>query len=106
MASAFLAGPHQMVRSTVRFASRHGLVLPHLAALCFVSAIAFRHNIEGLFFSYDGTQMMSIARAQRDSQPRFLELWPNIGEGIGGILGTVYAPLFPFFWPLYWTSDL
>src|SRR5260370_2794211 len=88
------------------FASRYVLLALHLAALWFVSAIAFRHNIEALFFSYDGTHMMSIARAQRDSQQGFLELWSNFGEGIGGILGTVYAPLFPFFWPLYWISDL
>jgi len=89
-----------------RFASRHGLLLLHLAALCLVSAIAFRHNIDGLFFSYDGAYMVLVALAQGDSHQGFFELWSHFGESIGSILCTVYAPLFPFFWPLYSIGDL
>jgi hypothetical protein len=89
-----------------RFTSRHGLLLLHLAALCLLSAIAFRHNIEGLFFSYDGAYMVLIALAQRDSQQGLLELWSHFGQAIGSIQCTVNAPLFPFLWPLYWISDL
>ena len=84
-----------------RFATRNGLLLVHVAALCLVSAIAIPHNIAGLFFSYDGDFMVAIARAQRDSHQSVLELWTHFGESIGSILCTVYAPLFPFFWPLY-----
>jgi hypothetical protein len=89
-----------------RFASRHGLLMLHLAALCVVSAVAFRHNIDGLFFSYDGTYMLSVAAAQHASPSGFLELWANLGESIGSILCTVNAPLFPFFLPLFLISDL
>jgi hypothetical protein len=89
-----------------RFTSRHGLLLLHLAALCLVSAIAFRHNIEGLFFSYDGAYMVLIALAQRDSQQGLVELWSHFGQSIGSIQCTVNARLFPFLWPLFWIGDL
>src|SRR5229473_7560214 len=89
-----------------RFASRHGLLLLHLAALCLVSAIAFRHNIEALFFSYDGAYMVLLALAQQDSQQGILELWSDFGQSIGSIQSTVNARLFPFYWPLFWIGDL
>jgi hypothetical protein len=89
-----------------RFTSRHGLLMLHLAALCLVSAIAFRHNIEGLFFSYDGAYMVLLAQAQQDSQQGILELWSDFGQSIGSIQSTVNARLFPFYWPLFWIGDL
>jgi hypothetical protein len=89
-----------------RFASRHGLLLLHLAALCVVSAIAFRHNIEGLFFSYDGAYMVLLAQAQQHTQPGILELWSDFGQSIGSIQTSVNARLFPFYWPLFWIGDL
>ncbi len=88
------------------FASRHVLLSLHLAALCLVSAIAFRHNIEGLFFSYDGAYMVLLARAQQDSPQGILELWSDFGQSIGSIPSAVNARLFPFYWPLFWIGDL
>src|SRR5450631_59496 len=89
-----------------RFTSRHGPLLLHLAAICLVSAIAFRHNIEGLFFSYDGAYMVLLALAQQNSQPGILELWSDFGQSIGSIQTSVNARLFPFYWPLFWIGDL
>jgi hypothetical protein len=88
------------------FASRHVLLALHLAVLCLVSAIAFRHNIEGLFFSYDGAYMVLLVQAQQGSQQGLLELWSDFGQSIGSIQSAVNARLFPFCWPLFWIGDL
>jgi hypothetical protein len=79
----------------------------HLAAFCLAAWFAFRHNIDGLFYHYDGWYLLIDALSQRHSHHHhLLELWSNFGQGIGTIQFTVNVKLFPFYWPLYWTKDL
>jgi hypothetical protein len=81
--------------------------LLHLTAFCLAAWIAFRHNIDALFYHFDGAYMIVDALSQRHSHHHHLfELWSNFGQGIGSIQFSVNVKLFPFYWPLYWTKNL
>ena len=89
-----------------RIGSRPAALLLHLAAFEVAAWIAFRHNIDGLFYHYDGSYMLLDALSQRHSDHNLLELWSNFGQSIGSIQFTVNVRLFPFYWPLYWAKNL
>jgi hypothetical protein len=97
----------QLGRMTARIGSRSVAFLLHLGAFCLAAWVAFRHNIDALFYHYDGSYMLIDALSQRHSHHHHLfELWSSFGQGIGNVQFGVNVKLFPFFWPLYWTKNL
>jgi len=81
-------------------------LIVNLVAFAVLAGVAFAHNANALFFSYDGAYALTHARDQLES-PSPIFAFPNeVLQSIGNINLLQNPRLLFFFWPIAWFSDL
>jgi hypothetical protein len=88
-----------------RRAGKLAAFLLHLLALMIAAFFAYRHNVDRLFFHYDGSYALIDALRQRGAHHGLFELWTSFSEGLGTFQFVTNYRLFPFFWPISYAAD-
>ena len=78
----------------------------NLVAFATFAFLAFSRNVNGLFFSFDGTDRLVDMSNQLATSRPLLEFSNDFLQSIGNIQLPENARLLFFFWPLHWLSDL
>ena len=78
----------------------------NIVAFAIFAFFAFLRNVNGLFFSFDGSyRLVDMSNQLATSRP-LLEFSNDFLQSIGNIQLLENARLLFFFWPLHWLSDL